>query len=63
MIKFMVYCMLSLDNDLGLLFTQIESRMLYKFKDISFKQNVKVQVKLIHFFVGFGLGLDFYHPV
>ena len=55
--------MLSLDNDLGLLFTQIESRMLYKFKDISFKQNVKVQVKLIHFFVGFGLGLDFYHPV
>ena len=28
-------------------------------RDISCKQNVKVEVKLIYFLIGFGLGLDF----
>ena len=31
----------------------------FSVKDISCKQNVKVQVKLIHFLVGFVLDLDF----
>ena len=31
----------------------------FSIRDISCKQNVKVQVKLMHFLVGFGLGLDF----
>ena len=29
-------------------------------RDVSCKQNVKVEVKLINFIVGFGLGLDFF---
>ena len=50
-----------LDNDLGHLITQTESRMLWTFsvRDISCKQNVKV-LKLIHFLVRFGLGLDLF---
>ena len=31
----------------------------FSVRDISCKQYVQVQVKLIHFLVGFGLGLDF----
>ena len=54
---------LSLTNDLGHLITNTEIHVVYTFsvRDISCKENVTVQVKLIPFFAGFcvGLGLNF----
>ena len=53
--------MLSLDNDLGHFIMQQNHVCFRRFsvRDISCKQNVKVQVKLIYFLIGFVLGLDF----
>ena len=56
-----MFCsILLLDNDLGHLTMQTETRMLQTFSigGVSCKENHKVQVKYIHFLVGFGLGID-----
>ena len=56
-----VCCILSLANDIGHLITNTEIHAVYTFsvRGISCKKNVTFQVKLIPFFAGICVGLDF----
>ncbi len=61
MIKFYSLLHLLLNNDRGHHITQTESLCFGRFSVIEFHvANIKVQAKLIHFHVGFGLGLDIF---